>query len=75
MAKPTVTVKVQMLVEITTDTWDADVSYNQIKDESAKVAKSFLANIAHNHSNKRMTIIGEPSAVSVTMTADPREKP
>lgn len=73
MSKPTVTVKVQLLVEVTTDTWDADVSYNKIKDESVNNAKSFLAGLVTVHSNKRVTIIGEPTAVSVTMKVDPRE--
>lgn len=73
MAKPTVTVKVHMLVEVTTSTWDADVSYNSIKEQAVKEAKAHLGSLVKIHGSGRVAIIGEPTAATVTMTADPRE--
>lgn len=74
MSKPTVTVKVQMMVEVTTSTWDAEASYLSIKDASVKEAKTQLNQLVKVHGKGRVAILGEPRAVTVTITADPREQ-
>lgn len=74
MAKPNVTVKVQMMVEVTTSTWDANVSYLSIKEHSVREAKTQLNQLVKVHGKGRVAILGEPRAVTVTITADPREQ-
>lgn len=73
MAKPTVTVKVQLMVEVTTSTWEAEASYLSVKDESIKEAKAHLNQLVKVHGKGRVVILGEPRAVIVTMAADPQE--
>jgi len=73
MSKPTVTVKVQMVVEVTTSTWNAEASYLSVKDQSIKEAKAHLSQLVKVHGKGRVTILGEPRAVIVTMAADPQE--
>lgn len=74
MAKPTVTVKVQMMVEVTTSTWDAEASYLSIKDHSIKEAQNHLSQLVKVHGKGRVAILGEPRAVTVTMTVDPKDQ-
>lgn len=74
MSKPTVTVKVQMMVEVTTSTWDANVSYLSIKEHSVQEAKTQLNQLVKVHGKGRVEILGEPRAVTVTMAVDPQEQ-
>lgn len=72
MAKSTVTVKVQLIVEVDCGPWDAEASYASISETCAKEAHNRVSRVINDTAD--VTIVGGAQCISVTMQRTPEGK-